>query len=261
MRRLLEPRDSSGEKGMANFLNTAFYGTSDYKAFVSALQQTINQVGSGGVFTGDNLFTYSKNLSFLDDRRFMEVFEEQTERPEEKATVWRTHVLLWAAKRGLKLDGDFMECGTYKGTSARVICDCLDFGAVKKTFYLFDLFEHDDDMAHHSMPEHGESLYDKVMQRFEGFPNVTVTKGRVPDVLSDTAPERIAFLHIDMNDAAAEVGALSSLFQRVVPGAFVVLDDYGWLGYRTQKELEDAFFAEQGYEVLELPTGQGLVIK
>ena len=246
---------------MGNFLNTAFYGTNDYRAFVSALQHTINQLGCGGVFTGDNLFTYNKNLSFLDDQRFMEVFDQQTERPEEKATIWRTHVLLWAAKRGLKLDGDFMECGTYKGTSARILCDCLEFGGVDKKFHLFDLFEHDDDMAHHSMPEHGESLFEKVSQRFKDYDNVTVTKGRVPDTLSDTEPEKIAFLHIDMNDAAAEVGALNRLFDRVVPGAFVVLDDYGWLGYRTQKELEDAFFAERGYEVLDLPTGQGLVIK
>jgi hypothetical protein len=28
-----------------------------------------------------------------------------------------------------------------------------------------------------------------------------------------------------------------------------------------QKQLEDAFFAERGHAVLELPTGQGLVVK
>jgi hypothetical protein len=40
----------------------------------------------------------------------------------------------------------------------------------------------------------------------------------------------------------------------------VLLDDYGWYAYRAQKRAEDAFFAAQGYKVLELPTGQGLVV-
>lgn len=47
----------------------------------------------------------------------------------------------------------------------------------------------------------------------------------------------------------------------MVPGGLIVLDDYGWLGYRAQKEAEDAFFAERSYMVLELPTGQGLIVK
>src|SRR5690349_23225064 len=38
--------------------------------------------------------------------------------------------------------------------------------------------------------------------------NVVVTQGKVPEVLAEAAPDRIAFLHIDMNDAEAELGAL-----------------------------------------------------
>ena len=43
-------------------------------------------------------------------------------------------------------------------------------------------------------------------------------------------------------------------------GAAIVLDDYGWRPFRRQKEVADAFFASRGLEVLELPTGQGLVV-
>lgn len=39
------------------------------------------------------------------------------------------------------------------------------------------------------------------------------------------------------------------------------LDDYGWNVYRTQKDAEDARFAERGRTVIELPTGQGMVVK
>jgi hypothetical protein len=64
-----------------------------------------------------------------------------------------------------------------------------------------------------------------------------------------------------MNNADAEIGALEVLFERMVPGAVLILDDYGWLGYRAQKLAEDPWLAKYGYRVLEMPTGQGLLIK
>ena len=41
----------------------------------------------------------------------------------------------------------------------------------------------------------------------------------------------------------------------------LVLDDYGWWCYEAQKKAEDPLLASFGLDVLELPTGQGLVIK
>jgi O-methyltransferase len=40
-----------------------------------------------------------------------------------------------------------------------------------------------------------------------------------------------------------------------------VFDDYGWTGYRDQKAAADAFMRANALAVLELPTGQGLVVK
>ena len=41
----------------------------------------------------------------------------------------------------------------------------------------------------------------------------------------------------------------------------IVFDDYGWTGYRGQKRAADIFMRDRGLSVLELPTGQGLVVK
>jgi hypothetical protein len=41
----------------------------------------------------------------------------------------------------------------------------------------------------------------------------------------------------------------------------IILDDYEWFAYRSQKLAEDPWFDERGYRVMPLPTGQGLVIK
>ena len=169
--------------------------------------------------------------------------------------------MLWGSRNGLKLQGDFVEGGCYKGTSVRIICDTIDFANVDKRYFLYDLFEHDASMQHHAMPEHSNQLFRSVVEKFADTPNVIVTQGKVPEVLAQIAPEKIAFMHLDMNNAAAEVGALEVLFDRMVPGALLVLDDYGWSVYREQKLAEDPWLAARGYQVMELPTGQGLVIK
>ena len=80
-------------------------------------------------------------------------------------------------------------------------------------------------------------------------------------MLAEIAPRSIAFLHVDMNNAQAERGALEVLFDRIVPGGMIVFDDYGWTAYHDQKLSADAFMRQRGLAVLELPTGQGMVVK
>lgn len=249
---------------MKNHVTTAFYGLQEKQPeFINGIQHSLNQISlQHGIYTGDNLFTYHRNLGFLDDEKFMSAFNKHASTLEEQGLLWRLSTVTWAALNGMRLDGDFVEIACYKGTTARIVCDYLDLAAYpKRQYYLYDLFEHDASMQHHSMPEHGENLYEQVKQRFSDVPNVVVTQGKVPDILTEVAPQKIAFIHLDLNSADAEVGALEILFDRMVPGAVMILDDYGWLAYREQKLAEDPWFAKRGYRVLELPTGQGLLIK
>jgi hypothetical protein len=239
----------------------AFYSVRERSAFTAAMQQVLNQLGTGGVFVGDNLFTFGKNLSFLHDTKFMEAFDVPSRNAQESGAIWRVHTLCWAAQRSLRIAGDFVECACYRGTSARTVANYVEFGRTDKHYWLYDLFEHDESTKNLEMAAHGADLYAAVRARFADLPNVTVTQGRVPDVLEEVSPQQIAFLHLDLNNADAEIGALEILFDRVSPGGIIVLDDYGWLCYQAQKTVEDAFFAARGCSVLELPTGQGLVIK
>ncbi|QVQ28767.1 class I SAM-dependent methyltransferase [Achromobacter deleyi] len=246
-----------------NHLKTTFFGLRDTHGFVQGIQQALNNLnGAVGVYAGDNLFTYHRNLSFLGDESLMRAFKQHATTEIEQAVLWRMSVVLWGVRNGLRLDGDFVECACYKGTTARVVSDAVDLGSYPdRHYYLYDLFDHDPSLPHHAMPEHSKQLFAQVKQRFSDLSNVTVTQGKVPEILAEVAPEKIAFMHLDLNNADAEVGALDVLFDRMVPGAVLILDDYGWLGYKEQKEAEDPWFAKRGYQVLELPTGQGMVIK
>ena len=217
-------------------------------------------------FAGDMLITFDRNLGFLQDRAFAAAFDAEAHSEQEKSLIWRLHVLCWCAHNALRLPGDFVECGVFKGFSTGVVAKTLDFGRCDKHWYLYDTFDGipaEDLNAGHPDVEsyHEPALYESVVQRFASYRNISVIRGRVPEVLATRAPERIAFIHIDMNSARAEVGALEVLYPRIVPGGFLVFDDYGWLAYKAQKDAEDRFFADRGVKVLELPTGQGLVIK
>ncbi|MBI2380952.1 MAG: class I SAM-dependent methyltransferase [Gammaproteobacteria bacterium] len=247
---------------MHNLITNQFYGVADVDKFSKGVSSAIDAVaGSPGIFAGDNLFTFGRNLSFLSDPEFVLAVAKNKPDAIETSISWRTHVLTWAARTAANLEGDFVEAGCYKGYSARVICDYLGFADLPKRYFLYDVFEHDDSMPHHAMPEHSRDLYSQVVARFADVPHAVITKGFLPASLSEASPEKICFMHIDMNNAAAEVGVLEALYPRVVKGGIIILDDYGWSCYRQQKQAEDQWFSRFGIKVLELPTGQGMVIK
>lgn len=232
--------------------------------------------GGGGLFVGDRLATVNKSCGFLADVDFSAAFERNTRHAsEERGRAWRLHTLTWAAQHALNLDGDFVECGVFEGFMSSTVCEYVNFARTGKTFYLYDTFEGFspkyssplDFGIHHGFYEFAQriyrrpGLYESVVERFRPFPNVRIIRGVVPDSLLQECPDRIAYCHIDLNSPAAEVGALDILFDRIVPGGLIILDDYGWLPFAKQKESEDAFAKQRGYPILESPTGQGLIVK
>jgi hypothetical protein len=251
-------------EGWPSWFSGAFFGLKDFGPFAAAfraLHETLTPNWQRGTFAGDNMIVFSRNLSFLDDPRFLAALERHAETPIERTIIWRTAVLVWAARNGLRREGDFVECGCYRGTSARIVAEMLEFGSSGREFWLYDLFDYPEGSTHGRMAGMGPDLFETTRARFADLPNVRVSRGSVPAVLEGNSPDRIAFLHIDMNNAPAEIGALEALFDRVSPGGVIVLDDYGYHGYRDQRDAERAWFAVRGYDVMELPTSQGLIIK
>ncbi len=238
-----------------------FWGTNDHQKFGEAFFSLIGSMPRSGSFASDNLIVWRRSLSFLDDAALMQSIAKNSDGKWERGIVWRSAVVLWAARNGLRKEGDFVECGAWKGTTARVVCDAVDFGSTGKGYWLYDVFDWSEGDSHHYLEGLDAALYDKVVQRFADLPTVRIVKGYVPQSFAQGMPEKIAFMHLDMNNAPAEIGALEALWDRIVPGGIAVLDDYGWDNYRPQKLAEDEFFARRGYTVLELPTGQGIVLK
>ena len=86
-------------------------------------------------------------------------------------------------------------------------------------------------------------------------------KGFLPDTLDKESPSCIAYLHMDLNSPKSELLTLEKLYPKVSTGAPMIFDDYGWKNFRKQQEVIYKFMKSNNEKILELPTGQGLVIK
>lgn len=241
------------------FRTPFFWGVEDQDAFNAGVDAMMAASSvKAGWFVSDNLVAFGRNLGFLRDQPFVDAWRAHATARHEQGAIWRYATTLWAARQAARLEGDFVECGCYAGTTVRILLDTLDLSA--RRYFLYDLFEHDAAMAHNAMPEHGPGLFDQVKARFAAFPNVTVIKGAVPESFAQGLPDKVAFAHIDMNNVDAEIGALDVLAERLTLGAMIVLDDFGQVPYRAQHFAETQWFEARGRHVLELPTSQGLVI-
>jgi O-methyltransferase len=259
--RLLPKLTTPALDRLFNFFMPTFWGTSNPEAVTAAAKEIV-RLGSSGHHFADNFLTCGRNMSMLDDPPFVQAWKSNIEGPSDEAIVWRRYVLACAAYHCVQLDGDFVECGAYTGVGIKTVTDYLGGPAFPKTFWGYDIFEHDPSMLNHDMPEHGDGLYRRVQKKFSAYPQVRLIKGLIPQVFENDCPDRIAYLHIDLNQAPAEIAALDHLFDRMVPGGILILDDYEWSGfYRPKKLAEDPWFDARHYRVMPLPTGQGLVIK
>ena len=165
------------------------------------------------------------------------------------------------AYHSVQLPGDFVECGVNAGTGDKTVADDLGGRSLSKTFWAFDTYDYNP-VAGHAFEGQQAGFYEKVQMRFAGYDQVKLIKGLITEIFDTHCPAEIAYLHIDLNNADAEIATLNRLFDRVVPGGVVIFDDYAWAGvYRPQKLAEDRWLDQRGYRVAPFSTGQGFVIK
>ncbi|MGH7082662.1 MAG: TylF/MycF/NovP-related O-methyltransferase [Acetobacteraceae bacterium] len=228
-------------------------------------------------YNGQGLRTFGKVAGFLDDPRFQLAYARGWNSGHRKAAMiddsrWVVHVALWAATQAARLPGDFVECGVDTGMLSLAICEWLDFNKLEKDFWLFDTFRGipEDQMTAaeragiggwHNRNSYTE-CYETAVANFAPWPRCTLVRGKVPESLGAfPAGRSVSYLSIDMNIVLPEIAAITFFWERLVPGAMVLLDDYAWATHRDQKAAFDAFAEARGAMILTLPTGQGLIIR
>lgn len=223
-------------------------------------------------YANDLLYTFH-NADFIEDPKFSKVYSEVKaiggKLLHNYDIQWRIHVITWFANLVKNLEGDFIDCGVNTGFCPMAVIKYTDFSKLNKTYYLFDTFYGMDpkysseyEMERHATLGYGSNnlLFEEVANRFKNY-NVQIIKGAIPDTLSVPTIDKVAYLSIDMNSVIPEVAALNFFWDKLVKGAVIILDDYGYPGCEDQKIAHDQFAKSKGVEVLSLPTCQGIIIK
>jgi O-methyltransferase len=184
--------------------------------------------------------------------------------PERAKSLWKH------ARACAGLDGEFWECGVFRGGSANLIAAA----ASPAVFRLFDTFEGFPDQIRdvdfkgcdfHGWPRVPGLVAAKPYEAatfLDAYEGITFHPGIVPDSLvpygyADTRQTPIAFAHLDMDLYEPTAAAIDFIWPRLVEGAHLVIDDYAseWEG--VTKAVNERFRGGS-FEVL---TGQCTAVK
>ena len=173
------------------------------------------------------------------------------------------HTLLWAAATAAKVDGAFVECGTGRGFCASAICEYLAW--TDRPFYLIPTPSSQPSLIERVLELTRSTSYyasgvDDVRENFAQWPGTRLVVGTLPDTLTSD-PDRVAFLHVDLNHAPPEQAAVRHFWPRMATGAILVYDDYGFIEHEASRRAADELSQEFGFSILASPTGQGIVVK
>ncbi|WP_293776313.1 TylF/MycF/NovP-related O-methyltransferase [uncultured Oxalicibacterium sp.] len=173
-------------------------------------------------------------------------------------------------KNIVDLQGDIVELGVYKATSLirfATFRNALENDSTRKIigFDAFGKFPREDvagtdDQAFiESFENNGGYGLAKAevegLMRNKGFDNIELVEGNIFDTVDRYMKQhpatRIALLHLDMDVKEPTEFALRHLYDRVVPGGLIVLDDYGAVAGAT--DAADAFAHQHQLSISKSP--------
>ena len=166
--------------------------------------------------------------------------------------------LIALLEKALEQNGDVVECGVFRGASLRRIAVTVNRLAEERTIYGLDSFE--------GFPEDGVTIRDaslfRTLGRLKGkfkdakdAPsrlatfrakfgiNLKLLTGYFEKTLPEISGQQICFLHIDCDTYAGHIEVLESLFDNVVPGGIIVLDDYASKDWPGATQAVDEFLS------------------
>ncbi len=179
------------------------------------------------------------------------------------------------------LEGDIVECGVWRGGAMLGCAMVLDsLGDHSRDLYLYDTYSGMSDATERDVHIwNGRTAEEELAAKSKGAPiwaiapidDVTAAfdtvaypkerlhfvEGKVEDTIPQTAPERISILRLDTDWYESTKHELDHLYDRLVPGGVLIIDDYGsWQGSR---DATDEFISNRAEPLLLNRVGRGRV--
>ena len=178
------------------------------------------------------------------------------------------------------IPGTIVECGVWRGGSMQAVALALQARGVRdRDLHLFDTFEGMSEPTDLDRTNDGRLAAELLAQRDRtakvwavadlddvrtgmeetGYPaeRVHFHRGRVEETVPEQAPQEIAILRLDTDWYESTRHELEHLYDRLVPGGVLIVDDYGaWQGAR---QAVDEFLERTGAPLLLVPVATGRI--
>ncbi|MFI5892487.1 TylF/MycF/NovP-related O-methyltransferase [Actinoplanes sp. NPDC051513] len=179
-----------------------------------------------------------------------------------------------------QIPGDVVECGVWRGGSMLAVARTLiEAGDTERHLHLYDTYEGMSEPTEHDKRHDGKSAAEMLaasdksagVWAFASLEDVQATmaesaypadhihyyKGKVEETIPASVPERISILRLDTDWYESTRHELEHLWNRLVPGGVLLLDDYGW--WDGARRAVDEWLAETNLPVLLLRMDEGRV--
>ena len=176
---------------------------------------------------------------------------------------------LWQGIVALPADATAVaEVGAYKGGSARFIAETMRLTGRELPFYVADTFdghvEVDEtvDTRHRVATQFRITSAEHVARYLRDLPSVRLLAGDIRVTSAEMQHEtRFGLVHLDVDVYPITRFCLDFFATRLVRGALVVVDDYGFTTCPGAKQAVNEFVAAHpGFRMLHLLTGQAVLI-
>jgi O-methyltransferase len=178
----------------------------------------------------------------------------------------RCWILYCLARQAAILDGDWVECGVFRGGTATMLARLFAENCSKEvTFHLFDTFagmpETDSNRDLHKKGVYSNTSIEDVRKIVGDYDFVKYHKGFIPDTFSGCGINRISFAHIDVDIYKSVMDCCNYVYPKLVTCAFMVFDDYGFPSCPGGRQAVDDYFMDLKMIPIILPTGQAIIFK
>jgi hypothetical protein len=170
----------------------------------------------------------------------------------------RGEVLTELSNAASSLDGDFVECGVFIGSTAlHLIKNC------NSTIHLFDSWEGISNLGEFDGEYYKTQKWICDMYHAENalkeYNNAIFYKGWIPSRFNEIEDKAISLLHLDLSLYEPTKSALEFFWDKMVVGGLVICNFHD--GYSTGPEKATRDFFEGKADLSEYPTGIHVAIK
>lgn len=225
----------------------------------------------GDSYLSDGILVWGRILGWIRDKKFQDSCSKAepslNDIGVDSSISWRSHTVCWASSHACKIDGDFFEFGCHMGYTASLarsfVNDKFKTQHEQRKYFWFDMFSTNNGGSDKTRMIDQSCSEIAARERSRLYADVFILKGNVLETYVNNvffSGRKIGFAHFDLNDYLVEMSVIEKATRNAEAGTVFLFDDFAMCPFHEQNKKYREFFREKGLEILELPTGQGLVI-